>query len=75
MEGRLARIYKDLRYGFIKAHSDKQDYFFHKEDFEGNWHALVLDFERNPPVYLEFEPTTTAKGLRAKKVSLSSAVV
>lgn len=73
MEGRLIRIYKDLRYGFIKCQGT--DYFFHKDDYADNWSALVLDFERNSPVHLEFKPDSTPKGLRARDVRVSSVVV
>lgn len=73
MEGRLVRIYKDLRYGFVK--NQGTDYFFHKDDYLGDWNALVLDFERNPPVHLDFEPDSTPKGLRARNVRFSTLTV
>lgn len=73
MEGRLIRIYKDLRYGFIK--SSGTDYFFHKDDYFDDWNALVFDHERNPPIHLEFRPDSTPKGLRARDVRVSSVVV
>lgn len=73
MEGKLVRIYKDLRYGFIRA--DKQDYFFHQDDFDGDWNCLVSDFDRDIPQFLQFEPIRTEKGLRAKEVVLSDTVV
>ena len=71
MEGKLKRIYQDLRYGFIRSSSDNQDYFFHKDDFDGDWDSLVSDFDRDIPQFLEFEPTRTEKGLRAKEVTVA----
>lgn len=68
MEGKLKRIYGDMRYGFIRSNSDKQDYFFHKSDFDGNWDSLVSDFDHHVQIYLHFEPTQTDKGPRAKEV-------
>ena len=73
LEGKLIRIYKDLRYGFIKYNNT--DYFFHKDDYLEDWNALVLDFERNPPVLLEFRPDSTPKGLRARDVRFSPITV
>lgn len=69
MDGQVVRLYKDLRYGFIKA--DGKDYFFHKDDFDGDWHALNKDFTEGTRVFLEFEPKMTDKGLRAEEVKIS----
>lgn len=67
MEGRVRRIYKDLQYGFLNA--DGKDYFFHKDDFDGDWRALCMEFEVHTDILLSFEPIMTTKGLRAKEVS------
>jgi len=67
MEGQLRRIYKDMRYGFIRH--DGKDYFFHKDDFDGDWTCLCRDLESGN-VYLTFEPTQSDKGARARSVKL-----
>lgn len=73
MEGHVRRIYRDLRYGFIRGHTKNgADYFFHKDDYDGNWTALCDDFDAKLTPKLEFEPTETEKGLRAKKVKVAS---
>lgn len=69
MEGRLRRIYRDLQYGFIEV--GKESYFFHKSNYTGEWGILCSEFETGDRIILEFEPTTTAKGLRAEDVRLS----
>lgn len=69
MEGQLRKIYRDLAYGFIDA--GRKSYFFHKSDYDGDWGILCTEFETGQPVYLEFTPTTTDKGLRAAEVKLS----
>lgn len=71
MEGQVKRIYRDLRYGFIKSTDGGLDYFFHKDDFDGDWHALCTEFDNNNTADVEFEPTNTDKGLRAKEVVLA----
>lgn len=69
MEGRLRKIYRDLQYGFIEVR--KESYFFHKSDFKGEWGILCSEFETGDVIHLEFNPTTTDKGLRAADVRLS----
>lgn len=69
MEGQLRRIYRDLQYGFIQVNQDS--YFFHKSDYDGDWGILCSEFETGDRIILEFEPTTTTKGLRAEDVRLS----
>lgn len=69
MDGQLVRIYKELRYGFIKA--DGKDYFFHQSAFDGDWDSLCRDHLNGGTVHLEFEPTKGEKGLRAEEVQIS----
>lgn len=66
MEGKLSKIYRDLRYGFIKA--GNSDYFFHKDDYDGDWRALCNDYDAGDRPILEFVPGHTDKGLRASEV-------
>jgi cold shock CspA family protein len=63
-----------MRYGFIRSDENKQSYFFHQSDFDGDWNSLALDFDRGMPQFLEFEPEMTAKGLRAREVVMSNVV-
>jgi cold shock CspA family protein len=66
MEGTLKTLNREKRYGFIK--SDKADYFFHRDDFDGHWEDLADDYDAEQQIKLEFEPTRTSKGLRAEEV-------
>lgn len=69
MDGYLRKIYRDLQYGFIQA--GKASYFLHKTDYDGNWIALCNALDDGENVHIEFEPTTTDKGLRAKEARLA----
>jgi hypothetical protein len=39
VEGRIVRLLPEKRYGFVRV--ARTDYFFHKDDYEGNWNDLV----------------------------------
>ena len=39
MSGQIVRVLPDKRFGFVKI--GRQDYFFHKDDYQGNWDELV----------------------------------
>lgn len=75
MKGHLKRIIGRKGFGFIEA--NRKEYFFHRQSFNGHWQDLVDDHEgisaahktRTEPIELEFEPTTSPKGLRAENVS------
>lgn len=67
MDGRVKKVVREKLYGFIA--SDKADYFFHKEDFEGDWRSMCDAVEAGADVQVTFEPTRTDKGLRATDVS------
>lgn len=70
MDGTLVRVYKELRYGFIRG--EGKDYFFHQSDYDGDWDALCNDLNRGGlAIHLEFRPKMTDKGLRAEEVMLS----
>lgn len=47
---------------------DKDEYFFHRDDFSGHWNDLCEDFFKGP-IEVTFEPDLTDKGLRARNVS------
>jgi cold shock CspA family protein len=67
MEGKLKSLNRNKLYGFIKT--DKADYFFHRDDFDGHWSDLCDDFDSKKEITMDFEPTRTSKGLRAAEVS------
>ena len=69
VSGQLRRIYKELRYGFISCQG--KDYFFHKEDYLDDWHMLCKEHNEITQIDLDFEPTRTDKGLRARNVRMS----
>jgi cold shock CspA family protein len=43
MQGTVNRIPEGKMFGFIKVEGEKNDYFFHKDDFSGHWQDLVHD--------------------------------
>lgn len=67
MDGRIKKIVSEKQYGFIQT--DRSDYFFHKEDFDGDWKDLCKQFEAGAEIEVTFEPSRTDKGLRAREVS------
>jgi cold shock CspA family protein len=55
-------------FGFVTG-EDKQDYFFHRTDFNGFYDDLVVDLEKKQVIKVTFEPASTDKGLRARNVT------
>lgn len=66
MIGTVKNIVVKRAFGFIK--SNGQEYFFHKDDFNGHWDDLVDDWNNKEEVSVEFEVTPSSKGPRASKV-------
>lgn len=66
MTGYVKRVIQEKRFGFIVG-DGRQEYFFHKEDYDGSWEALVADCN-GEQVQVEFEPSKTERGLRARNV-------
>jgi len=57
----------DKGYGFVVG-EDQQDYFFHRNDFRGDWEELRHD-AKTTKVHVEFDPDRkNAKGPRANNV-------
>ena len=55
-------------YGFIKGENEDQ-YFFHRDNFNGHWNDLVRDFNvREGPIIVSFDTVSSEKGLRAANV-------
>lgn len=72
MNGTIKNLLAVKNYGFIKA--DGKEYFFHKEDFEGNWNHLVEDFGVGgaEPIEVTFDIVDSLKGPRAANVRISA---
>lgn len=67
MEGKVARVMSDKRFGFIRG-EDGKDYFFHQSDFSGFFEDLISDFESKRTILVTFEGTIAQKGPRASNV-------
>jgi len=69
MTGFVKRVIQEKRYGFIRA-TVREEYFFHMEDYVGEWEDLVAACNdgTNRKVEVEFEPANTDRGLRARNV-------
>jgi cold shock CspA family protein len=70
MEGIVRTLFADKSYGFIKT-EDKDDFFFHRDDFQGHWQDLVKDFQNLSVgiIKVEFVPDYQKnKGPRAYNV-------
>lgn len=67
MVGYLKNIVANRGFGFIRAANT--EYFFHRDDFKGNWDDLV---ETNnaaiEPIELQFDRVEAPKGPRAANV-------
>lgn len=69
MIGTVIRLIHAKNFGFIRTR-DGDEYFFHRDDFNGHWHDLTLDHAGGKvEVDVSFEKShRTAKGLRAENV-------
>ncbi len=68
MTGTVTRVVTMKSFGFVTG-EDKQDYFFHRTDFNGFYDDLVVDLEKKQVIKVTFEPASTDKGLRARNVT------
>lgn len=66
MTGTVRTIRENFGYGFIKCKGI--DYFFHKDDFYGNWNDLVQDHSQDMRIEVEFDSVESPKGPRAANV-------
>ena len=69
MTGTVNRIPEGKNFGFIRVEGEKKDYFFHKDDFSGDWTALVHDVHARDRVNVEFSGEKGQKGPRATNVN------
>ena len=70
MTGYIKNILANKKFGFIEEPATKIQYFFHMQDYKGNWDELVEDFDTLGPgiVELEFDIVKSPKGPRAGNV-------
>jgi CspA family cold shock protein len=68
MNGKIVRVMGDKGYGFIKG-EDGKEYFFHRQDVNGNFDDLVLDAEGGRTIEVMFESVPSPKGPRAGEVT------
>jgi len=71
VRGTVVNIIANKNYGFILADNGQQ-YFFHREDLNGNWEQLCKDWEEFGPdkINVTFDARSTPKGPRAANVEL-----
>lgn len=67
LKGRLKSLKSIKGYGFIIV-DNKDQYFFHRDDYQGHWNDMADDFDSGTQVEFHFEPDRTEKGLRARNV-------
>jgi cold shock CspA family protein len=66
MEGTIKTLIPNKGYGFIRSGQD--EYFFHRQDFNGHWDDLAADINAKERVEVEFEIVDSKKGPRASNV-------
>jgi CspA family cold shock protein len=64
-KGTIRKLITDRGYGFIKT-EEEQDLFFHRNDLQGVAYESLTEGQE-----VEFEVTSTAKGLNAANVRLA----
>lgn len=67
MEGTVIRLIMERKFGFIV--SEGEEYFFHRDDFNGHFDDLAEDMNKGMKVKVDFIPSKTSKGLRAADVT------
>lgn len=68
MNGVIKNVISNRNYGFIREEDTLIEYFFHKEDFQGHWEDLELDFGNGAKIPVTFESADSGKGPRAANV-------
>lgn len=70
MKGKIVNLLTQKMYGFIESENG-QEYFFHKQDLNGDWNELCMDWKLSTQkINVSFEPKSTPKGPRAENVNL-----
>lgn len=68
MKGTVRNIPFNEFYGFIRANTNLDSIFFHKDDYHGDWFNLVKDVNAEKTVYMRFELGEGKRGPRASKI-------
>lgn len=69
MRGVIKTLNQEKLYGFIAGDIGPQ-YFFHRSDLiDVEWEDLLSEYLSGKPVQVEFAPSKTPKGARARNVS------
>lgn len=69
MTGEIKNIVIGRGYGFITVKNDRNEYFFHKDDYIGSWEDLTIDFKIGmPTLRVQFDVVDSYKGPRAANV-------
>ena len=71
MNGKVLRILDQKGFGFIEG-SDGVEYFFHRQDYVGNFNDLVLAMRGQNTVDVTFDIAPSQKGPRAANVFLDT---
>ena len=66
MTGIICSLPHDKFYGFIQSGGNQ--YFFHKDDFEGHWTDLMYDHYQGHKIEVSFVSVDSDKGPRAASV-------
>jgi cold shock CspA family protein len=70
MIGVIKSLREDKKFGFIRVNGQKNDYFFHRDDYQEDWDTLVVLYNQGD-VKVNFEGIGTPKGPRASNVTLA----
>lgn len=73
MIGTISNIVVAKKYGFISG-DNGQEYFFHLSDVDSGWDELLYEWSvTESKIQVDFEPTKTQKGPRARNVKVTNA--
>ncbi len=63
MTGKVKRIVETRGFGFISVPGDKNEYFFHRDDFNGHWDDMISDLKTSEvPVEFDAMPVPSLHG-------------
>lgn len=65
-EGQIVRLLPNKGFGFVRIKNRKEDHFFHKDDYSGDWFRLL---ETTPLPYVTCIVVESNKGPRVADVT------